>query len=98
MAEFSDEHMAPLHEKFILEYYRQHHMCLSVAKGAQAKWDLVGESGDAMIRFLPVMQTGIFLRLDKKILILGAKYYGRTLQKQFDRHCILTMSIKYTLI
>lgn len=88
MAEFTDEHMARLYEKFILEYYRQHHTYLSETRAAQVKWDLVGENEDAMIRFLPVMQTDIFLRLDEKILILDAKYYGRTLQKQFDKYTL----------
>ena len=88
MATFSDEHMARLYEKFILEYYRHHHTYLSEARAAQVKWDLVGEHEDAIIRFLPVMQTDIFLRLDEKILILDAKYYGKTMQSQFDKHTL----------
>ena len=41
-----------------------------------------------MIRFLPIMQTDIFLRLKEKILILDAKYYGRSLQQQFDKYTL----------
>ena len=70
MAAFSDEHMARLYERFILEYYRQRHTYLTEVKAAQVKWDLVGENSDSMIRFLPIMQTDIFLRLKEKILIL----------------------------
>lgn len=88
MATFSDEHMARLYEKFILEYYRHHHTYLSEARAAQVKWDLVGENDDAMIRFLPVMQTDIFLRLNEKILILDAKYYGKILQSQYDKYTL----------
>lgn len=88
MAMFSDEHMARLYEKFILEYYRQHHTYLSEARAAQVKWDLQGENDESMIRFLPVMQTDIYLRLKEKILILDAKYYGRTLQKQYDKYTL----------
>ena len=88
MATFSDEHMARLYEKFILEYYRFHHLYLSEARAAQVKWDLSGENDEAMIRFLPVMQTDIFLRHKEKILILDAKYYGKTLQKQFDKYTL----------
>lgn len=88
METFSDEHMARLYEKFILEYYRHHHTYLSEARAAQVQWDLVGENNDAMIRFLPVMQTDIFLRLNEKVLILDAKYYGRTLQSQFDKYTL----------
>lgn len=88
MANFSDEHMARLYEKFILEYYSRHHRYLSDVRAAQVKWNLVGESNDPMIRFLPVMQTDITLRLGEKILILDAKYYGRTLQQQFDKYTL----------
>ena len=88
MATFSNDHMARLYEKFILEYYRHHHTYLSEARAAQVKWDLVGENDDAIIRFLPVMQTDIFLRLKEKVLILDAKYYGKTLQQQFDKYTL----------
>lgn len=88
MAAFSDEHMARLYEKFILEYYRQRHSYLTEAKAAQVKWDLVGETSESMIRFLPVMQTDITLRLGDKILIIDAKYYGRTLQQQYDKYTL----------
>lgn len=88
MAAFSDEHMARLYEKFILEYYSQHHIYLTEVKAAQVKWNLVGDNAESMIRFLPVMQTDIFLRLKDRILIIDAKYYGRTLQKQFDKYSL----------
>lgn len=88
MAAFSDEHMARLYEKFILEYYRQHHGYLTEARAAQVKWDLLGENDESMIRFLPVMQTDIFLRKDDRVLIIDAKYYGRTLQQQFDKYTL----------
>lgn len=88
MAAFSDEHMARLYEKFILEYYRQRHPYLSEAKAAQVKWNLVGENSASMIRFLPIMQTDIYLRLKEKILIIDAKYYGRTLQQQYDKYTL----------
>ena len=85
IASFSDECMARLYEKFILEYYRQEHRYLTEARAAQVKWDLMGETSEAMIRFLPVMQTDIYLRKDEKILIIDAKYYGKTLQRQFNK-------------
>ena len=88
MAAFSDEHMARLYEKFILEYYHQHHTYLTEVKAGQVKWNLVGDNSEPMIRFLPIMQTDIMLRLNEKILIIDAKYYGRTLQKQFDKYTL----------
>lgn len=88
MTSFSEEHMARLYEKFILEYYIQNHTYLSEVKAAQVKWDLIGDYTDTMIRFLPIMQTDIFLRLNEKILIIDAKYYGRTLQHQYDKYSL----------
>lgn len=88
MTSFSDENMARLYEKFILEYYIQHHAYLTEVRAAQVQWDLTGENEKSMIRFLPVMQTDSFLRLDEKILIIDAKYYGQTLQGRFDKHTL----------
>lgn len=88
MAAFSDDHMARLYEKFILEYYHQKHTYLSEVKAGQVKWNLVGDNCESMIRFLPVMQTDIMLRLKEKILIIDAKYYGKTLQTQFDKYSL----------
>lgn len=88
MVEFSDAHMSRLYEKFILEYYRQHHTYLTEVKAAQVKWNLKGDTSESMIRFLPIMQTDIFLRLNEKILILDAKYYGHSLQQQFDKYTL----------
>ena len=88
IAHFSDDHMARLYEKFILEYYTKHHTYLSEVKAAQVKWNLTGDNDDTMIRFLPMMQTDIFLRLNNQVLIIDAKYYGRTMQQQFDKHTL----------
>ena len=85
---FSDENMSRLYEKFILEYYRKHHTYLTEVKAAKVNWNLTGENDERMIRFLPDMQTDIFLRLEDRILIIDAKYYGRTLQKQFDKYTL----------
>lgn len=83
---FSDAHMARLYEKFILEYYRQHHPYLHEIKSARVNWNLTGEHDPAILAFLPAMQTDIFLRLGKKILIIDAKYYGQTLQNHYNRY------------
>ena len=88
MMAFSDEHMSRLYEKFILEYYSQHHTYLTEVKSAQVRWNLVGDTSESMIRFLPIMQTDIFLRLKEKILIIDAKYYGGTLQQQYDKYSL----------
>lgn len=77
MAQFSDEHMARLYEKFVLEYYRNHYPQLK-ARPAQVQWNL---SGDAKgIEFLPKMQTDITLQNGNHTLIIDTKYYSKTMQ------------------
>ena len=88
MASFSDDHMARLYERFILEYYRQKHTYLTEVKAGQVKWNLTGDDSETMVRFLPIMRTDIMLRLKEEILIIDAKYYGRALQKQFDKYSL----------
>ncbi len=93
MMSFSDEHMARLYERFILEYYREHHKNLSEVKAGQIKWNIIGDDSSPLIRFLPVMQTDIMLRLNEKILIIDAKYYGKTLQQQFDKYTLHSANV-----
>ena len=87
MASFSDEHMERLYEKFILEYYRQHHPHLK-ASASQVKWDLDENTDPAAIRFLPTMQTDIMLRHGDRTLIIDAKYYGHTMQVHHDSYSV----------
>lgn len=84
---FSDDSMASLYERFILEYYQQEHSYLSQVKAAKIKWDLSDEdiAENRSIRFLPEMQTDTFLQMDEHILIIDAKYYGKTLQNNYEK-------------
>lgn len=88
MTTFSDEHIHRLYEKFVLEYFKQQHSYLSEARAAQVKWDLSSDTEESMIRFLPVMQTDIFLRYKEQILIIDTKYYGHTMQMQYDKETL----------
>lgn len=88
MAAFSDEHMARLYERFVLEYYKKHHTYLDEIRSAQVKWNLGEGADDTMIRFLPVMQTDIFLRHKENTLIIDTKYYGKTMQRQYDSYTL----------
>lgn len=85
MMTLSDNHMHRLYERFVLEYYKRHHTYFSEVKAAQVKWNLTEDTEESMIRFLPKMQTDIFLRYREQILIIDTKYYGRTLQFQYDK-------------
>ena len=82
---FSNDHMHRLFEKFVLEYFKRHHTYLTEARAAQVKWNLSPETEQGMIRFLPVMQTDVFLRYREKILIIDTKYYGHTMQRRYEK-------------
>ena len=84
---FSDEHMERLYEKFILEYFKQHHPELS-PRSAQVKWNLTEEPDQTMIQFLPKMQTDITLQKDDKTLIIDAKYYGKTMIQSYTKETL----------
>ncbi|MGI6372020.1 MAG: 5-methylcytosine-specific restriction endonuclease system specificity protein McrC [Caldicoprobacterales bacterium] len=88
MAEFSDERMSRLFERFVLEYYRYHHKHLEYAKAAQIDWNLDDDVDQSVIKFLPKMQTDITLKFQNKILIIDTKYYSKTLQTQYNSHTI----------
>ena len=83
IASFSDEHMARLFEKFVLEYYKSHHSHLEACP-AQIHWNLDGNPDESVLRLLPQMKTDITLRYQGKTLIIDTKYYMRILQSQFD--------------
>jgi 5-methylcytosine-specific restriction enzyme subunit McrC len=77
--DFIDEQrMCRLYEKFILEYYRREYKALN-AIAAQIPWQLDDDSND----MLPLMQTDILLTHGEKTLIIDAKYYENTTQKQY---------------
>ena len=88
MAAFSDEHMARLYERFILEYYAKHYGDILDVRAAQVEWDLRDGTDESMLRFLPNMKTDITLRSRDKILIIDAKYYGKTLAQNFDKQML----------
>ena len=83
MATFSDQHMAKLFEKFVLEYYKKHHSELN-ANADHIEWNIDRENSP-MIEFLPEMKTDITLQKDEKTLIIDTKYYGHMMQEQFNK-------------
>ena len=78
-----EQRMCRLYEKFILEYYRKEHPEIT-ANASQISWQLDNNIND----LLPVMQTDIMLGRGNRILIVDAKYYSHTMQKQFDTYSI----------
>ena len=93
MESFFEEHMHRLYERFVLEYYKRHHSYLSEVKAAQVKWDLSAETEESMIRFLPIMQTDIFLRYNRQVLIIDTKYYSHTMQMQYNKATLHSANI-----
>lgn len=78
-----DRSMHSLYEKFILEYFRYHHPEYK-ANPDTIPWNI----DDGMIDFLPGMVTDITLKSAGKVLIIDAKYYGHTMQTQYDVNSI----------
>ena len=80
MMDFLDEQrMCRLYEKFLLEYYRKEHPEIRVS-ASQIPWD----TDDGYREMLPVMQSDIMLKKGEKTLVIDAKYYSHTTQKQYD--------------
>lgn len=79
VAEFSDDNMCKLYERFILEYYRRHLSGAHVS-ALQIPWNT-----DNVIDFLPTMQTDITISINDLTLIIDAKYYGKTMQIRYDK-------------
>lgn len=86
MMDFLDEQrMSRLYEKFILEYYRKEWKQMT-AYAAQIPWQLDDDNN----YLLPVMQTDITLVHGCKTLIIDAKYYGQSLQGQYDSKSVIS--------
>lgn len=78
-----EQRMSRLFEKFILEYYRKEWPGVH-ARAAQIPWAVDDGERD----LLPVMQSDITLSYRKKVLIIDAKYYGRTMQIHLGRRTL----------
>ena len=80
LMDFLDEQrMCRLYEKFILEYYWKEHPEIK-GSASQIPW----ATDDGYIEMLPVMQSDITMKQGAKTLVIDAKYYSHTTQKQYD--------------
>lgn len=84
---FSDENMARLYEKFILEYYKREFPQFSVSAKA-IKWHLDKNFPGPILKFLPAMQSDITIQHHGHTLIIDAKYYTHMMQQQFDKYTL----------
>ena len=79
---FSDEHMEMLFQRFVMEYYKQHHNELN-PKAPKIDWNITDEQQNSMIHFLPKMQTDITLQSGDKTLIIDTKYYTSIMAENY---------------
>ena len=80
LMQFLDEQrMCRLYEKFILEYYKKHYPQIKTS-ASQIGWAL----DDGIGIMLPIMQSDIMLVYGDRTLIIDAKYYSHTTQKQYN--------------
>ena len=77
----NDEKMYQLYERFVLAFYKRHHPELSPC-ASHIDWDvtIAGKS-----EYLPTMKSDIILSSGAKSIIIDTKYYGRTMQKNYER-------------
>lgn len=85
MRKFSDEYMNRLYEKFILEYYKKHHPELH-PRSSRIEWNI--EPQDSTLDIIPEMLSDITLTSKNRVLIIDAKYYGKTMQYNFNKASI----------
>lgn len=84
LMQFLDEQrMCRLYEKFILEYYKRHYPQIKTS-ASQIGWAL----DDGIGTMLPIMQSDIMLAHGDRTLIIDAKYYSRTTQRQYDANTL----------
>ena len=79
---FSDEHMEMLFQRFVMEYYKQHHKELS-PKAPKIDWNITDGHENSMIQFLPKMQMDITLQSSDKTLIIDTKYYTSIMAENY---------------
>ncbi|MCL2108523.1 MAG: 5-methylcytosine-specific restriction endonuclease system specificity protein McrC [Oscillospiraceae bacterium] len=77
----NDERIYQLYERFVFAFYKRHYPELS-PNASHIDWDVpVGEKSD----FLPTMKSDIILSNGKRTIIIDTKYYGKTMQTNYER-------------
>ena len=71
-----DQRMYSLYERFLLQYYKKHYPDYKVS-AAQIEWNVDND----IVDFLPLMKSDITIEYIGKTLIIDAKYYSHTMQK-----------------
>ena len=77
----NDEKMYHLYERFVLAYYMHHHPEWSPC-AAHIDWDVIDREKS---EYLPIMKSDIILSSGNKTIIIDTKYYGKTMQTNYER-------------
>lgn len=77
---FSDENIEMLFERFVFEYYKYHYPQVKV-HAPHVVWNVIDESSNEGLGFLPQMKTDIKLTYQEKSLIIDTKFYSQILSK-----------------
>ena len=86
--ELEEYTMSRLYEKFILEYYSRHWPMLN-ANALHIKWAI----DDDEKTMLPEMKSDVYLKKDKTVLIIDAKYYSHATIKNYDKETVKSGNI-----
>lgn len=83
LADFGEENLPRLYEKFILNYFAVHHREL-LPSSSEIKWAF-SESGSELF---PKMQSDIMLTNGNRRLIIDAKFYSHTTVSNYGKHSV----------
>jgi 5-methylcytosine-specific restriction enzyme subunit McrC len=88
LKDFEDEQaLHVLFENFVRAFYEIECSRSYRVAHTQIKWNV---PNTADVSLLPVMQTDMVLEQDSKKLIIDTKYYGRSLQSNYNRQTIIS--------
>lgn len=85
---FTDEQINLVFQNFVLNYYKEYIATKKINGRVEARniKNAIDESKEKIgIEYLPEMQSDITIDVDYKALIIDTKYYGRVLNKNFDK-------------
>jgi 5-methylcytosine-specific restriction enzyme subunit McrC len=75
----TDDAMSSLYERFLLEYFKRHHVDFNARK-AQIEWDIYQAPPQ-----MPKMESDVYLAYNGRTLIIDAKFYSRTMSEHFGK-------------
>lgn len=84
MADYSDQNLSSLFEKFVLNYYKRNFSASYSVRSSHIKWALTNNADPASHKVLPIMKSDIIIESVKKSLIIDTKFYNNIYQYNFD--------------